>query len=82
MCSLFANALEYCVKFFSAPSLNYIKTFFIKELCCHIASYIIQLVTTENSVNSYATVTVDKTSHGPVIDPVSVQILKYPLKLF
>ena len=34
---------------------------FILELCCHIASYTIQLVTAGNAVDSYPTSTVDKT---------------------
>ena len=69
-------------KIFSASPLKDIKTFFTKELCCHIASYNIQLVTTGNPVNSYLTSTVDKTYNGPVIVPFSVQILKCLLQFF
>ena len=52
--------------FCTLPSKD-VKTFFIEELCCHIASYTIQLVTAGNTVNSYLTSTADKTYHGPVL---------------
>ena len=61
---LFANKLEYWVKYF----LTYI------SLSCRIASYIIELVTTENPESSYLTSTEDKTHHGPVIALFYVQL--------
>ena len=51
MCLLFANTLERCNV--SASLSKDVKTFFIKELCCDIANYTIQLVTTGKPVNSY-----------------------------
>ena len=76
MRSLFANTLEYYVKNFSASPSKDVKTSFIENLCCNIASYTIQLVTTGNPVNYYVTSIVDKTHHGPVIAPFSMKILK------
>ena len=48
----------------------------MKDLCCHIASDTIQLVTTGNPVNSYLTSTVGKTHHGLVIASFSMQLLQ------
>ena len=59
-----------------------LKHFFNKELpCCHITNYIIQLVTTVNTVNCLIS-TVDKTHHRPVITPFSVQMLKCLMQSF
>ena len=65
---------------FSASPSKDVKKFLIKNLCCHIASFTIQFVITENPVNSSITFSVNKTHHGPVIDPFSVKILKCPLQ--
>ena len=76
MCSHFANTLEF-IKIFSAPPSKDIKTFFIKGLCCHIASYTTQLVPLEILLlNSYLSSTVEKTHHGPVIASFYVQLLQ------
>ena len=60
---------------FSASPSKDIKTFFIKELCGHTASYTVQRVATGNPVHSYLSSTLDKAHHGPVMAPFSVKIL-------
>ena len=62
---------------FSASPSKDIKNFFIKGLCCHIASYTIQLATTENPVSAHLASTVIKTHNEPVIAPFCVQPLKF-----
>ena len=59
-----------------------VKHFLLKILCCHTASYTIQLVTTGNGVNFYLAFALDKTHHGAVIAPFFVLILKFPLHFF
>ena len=63
-------------KIFSSSPSKDLKTFFIKDLCCHVANYIIQVVITGNPVNSYLIYTKDKTHHGPVVATFSVKLLK------
>ena len=50
----------------ASPSKD-VKTFFVKKLCCHIANYTIQLVTTGNTANSYLTSTVNRIRRGACI---------------
>ena len=78
MCSLFINTWENCLIF----CLHGQQKMFIKEICSHIADYIIQLVTTGNPISSHISCTMDKTYHRLVIAHFSLQILQCALKIF
>ena len=55
VCSLFSNTLEYWefVGGFLHHNQKILKHIFIKGLCCHIASYTIQLFTTGNPLKAH-----------------------------
>ena len=73
MCSLFANPLQYCLKYFPHHHQKILKDI-LKAYVSHSQLYHIQLVTTENSESSYLVYTVDTAHEGAAIAPFSVQL--------